>query len=119
MYVPVKRAGKAVMIHSCGKVQELFPNLIELGLDVFHPFQPEAMEPLDTKPRFGRDLTFYGGISVQNLLPFGTPEQVCAEVRRLKNSVGRGGGLILAPSHDMPGDIPVENMVALAEAVRG
>ncbi|MCR4415384.1 MAG: hypothetical protein NUV77_23485 [Thermoguttaceae bacterium] len=119
MYAPVKRAGKAVMIHSCGKVQELFPDLIELGLDVFNPFQPEAMEPLDTKRRFGGDLTFYGGISVQNLLPFGTPEQVRAEVRRLRDSVGRGGGFILAPSHDMPGDIPVENMVALAEAVRG
>ncbi len=119
MYGVVKRAGKAVMIHSCGKVQELFPELIELGLDVFNPFQPEAMDPVETKRRFGRELSFYGGMSVQKLLPFGTPQEVRDEARRLMESVGRGGGFILAPSHDMPGDIPVENMVALAEAAQG
>ena len=56
----VKRAGKAVVIHSCGRVQELFPELIELGLDVFNPFQPEAMDPYEMKRQFGRELSFLG-----------------------------------------------------------
>ncbi len=118
LYGMVKRAGKSVLIHSCGKVQELFPELIELGLDVFNPFQPEAMDPYLMKEQFGRELTFLGGVSVQRLLPFGTPQQVRDEARRLIDRIGRGGGFIIAASHDMPGDIPVENMVALVEAAQ-
>jgi uroporphyrinogen decarboxylase len=117
LYGAVKRAGKAVLIHSCGQVQELFPELIEAGLDVFNPFQPEAMDPYETKRRFGARLTFWGGVSVQKLLPFGTPPQIRDEVRRLIDGVGAGGGFIIGPSHDMPGDIPLENLLALVEAV--
>jgi uroporphyrinogen decarboxylase len=118
MYGVVKQAGKAVIIHSCGKVQELFPDLIEAGLDVFNPFQPDVMDPYAMKRQFGDRLAFYGGMSVQNLLPHGTPQQVRDEARRLMDEVGRDGGLIIGPSHDMPGDIPVENMVAFIDAVR-
>jgi uroporphyrinogen decarboxylase len=118
LYAAVKRAGKAVMIHSCGKVQELFPELIDLGLDVFNPFQPEVMDPFEMKREFGARLAFFGGVSVQRLLPHGTPRQVRDEVRRLKEEVGREGGLVLAPSHDMPGDIPLENMLALIETAQ-
>jgi uroporphyrinogen decarboxylase len=118
LYAAVKRAGKAVMIHCCGRVQELFPELIELGLDVFNPFQPEVMDPLEMKRQFGDRLTFFGGMSIQRVLPFGTPQQVRDEARRLVDNVGRGGGFIIAPSHDMPGDIPAENVAAFVEAVR-
>jgi uroporphyrinogen decarboxylase len=118
MYGLVKRAGKAVIIHCCGKVQELFPELIELGLDVFNPFQPEVMDPWEMKDRFGRELAFYGGVSIQRLLPFGTPEQIRDEVGRLSEGVGQDGGYIIAPSHAMPGDIPLENLLAFIEAVR-
>jgi uroporphyrinogen decarboxylase len=118
MYGMVKQAGKAVMIHSCGRVQELFPELIELGLDIFNPFQPEAMDPYEIKKQFGDRLTFFGGMSVQKLLPFGTPQQIRDETLRLMEHVGRGGGFIIAPSHDMPGDVPIENMVAFFETVR-
>lgn len=117
LYAPVKRAGKAVLIHSCGQVQSLFPELIEAGLDVFNPFQPEVMNPYEIKRQFGSRLTFLGGVSVQKLLPFGTPQQIRDEVRRLIDGVGVDGGFIIAPSHDMPGDIPVENLVAFVEAV--
>jgi uroporphyrinogen decarboxylase len=119
LYSAVKQAGKVVLIHSCGKVQELFPELIELGLDVFNPFQPEVMDLYQVKKEFGRDLSFYGGMSIQKILPFGTPQQVRDEAHRLMDEIGRGGGFIIAPSHDMPGDIPLENMVAFAEAVMG
>lgn len=118
LYGLVKGAGKAVMIHSCGKVQELFPELIELGLDVFNPFQPDVMDVYEMKRLYGDRLTFYGGMSVQSLLPYGTPDQVRAEARRMMDEIGRGGGFIIAPSHDMPGDIPLENMLAFIDTVR-
>jgi uroporphyrinogen decarboxylase len=118
MYAAAHRAGKAVFIHCCGKVQELFPELIELGLDVFNPFQPEVMDPYEIKRQFGQSLSFYGGMSIQKVLPFGTPQEVHDEARRLMDRIGPGGGYIIAPSHDMPGDIPVENMVAFIDAVR-
>ncbi len=111
-------AGKAVFLHCCGKVQELFPELIEIGLDVFNPFQPEVMDPYEIKKQFGGQLCFYGGVSIQKLLPYGTPDQIQGEVRRLKQAIGQGGGYILAPSHDMPGDIPLENLLALIAAAR-
>jgi uroporphyrinogen decarboxylase len=118
LFAEVKRSGKAVMIHSCGRVQELFPELIDIGLDVFNPFQPDVMDVYDVKRRFGDRLAFYGGMSVQKMLPYGTPEQVRDETRRLMDGIGQGGGFIIAPSHHMPGDIPVENMLAFVEAVR-
>jgi uroporphyrinogen decarboxylase len=118
LYAASRAAGKAVFIHSCGKVQELFPELIELGLDVFNPFQPEVMDPYAIKRQFGSQLSFYGGVSIQQLLPFGTPAQIKTEVRRLMDEVGRGGGFIVAPSHDMPGDIPLENLLAFITAAR-
>jgi uroporphyrinogen decarboxylase len=118
MYQAVHAAGKAVFIHSCGKVQSLFPELIELGVDVFNPFQPEVMDPVQIKQQYGSQLAFYGGMSIQKLLPFGTPQQVRDETHRLIDTVGQGGGFIIAPAHDMPGDIPVENIIAFWETVR-
>ncbi len=118
MYRAVAAAGKAVCIHSCGKVQELFPDLIAMGLQVFNPFQPEVMDLREMKARYGHTLAFYGGVSVQQLLPWGTPQQVAGEVRRLMDDLGTGGGFIVAPSHDVPGDVPLENMLAFIETVR-
>ena len=116
----VNGSGSYLCPNPCGRVQELFPELIELGLDLFNfnPFQPEVMDPYEIKKQFGRELSFLGGMSVQKLLPFGTPQQVREEARRLMEHIGRGGGFVVAPSHDMPGDIPVENMVAFIETVR-
>ena len=114
----VKAAGLVVLHHSCGKVQSLFPDMIEIGIDVFNPFQPDVMDVYEMKRQYGDRLAFYGGVSVQSLLPHGTPQQVRDEVRRLKEEVGRDGGFIIAPSHHMPGDIPVENMVAFINTVR-
>jgi uroporphyrinogen decarboxylase len=69
------------------------------------------------KEQFGARLTFLGGVSVQRLLPFGSPAAIRDEVRRLMDRVGSGGGFIIAPSHDMPGDIPLENLLAFIDAV--
>jgi len=109
--------GKFVTIHSCGMVQELFPQLIEIGLDCFNPFQPEVMDPYEMKRLHGDKLSFWGGISTQKLLPYGTPDEVRAEARRMMKEVGKDGGLILAPAHGIPGDAKPENIMALIETV--
>jgi uroporphyrinogen decarboxylase len=117
MYQQVKSAGKAVMCHSCGKVQELLPDLIDAGLDVFNPFQPEVMDVYETKRQFGSLLSFYGGISIQRTLPYATPQQVKDEVRRLLDEIGRDGGYIAAPSHAIMGDAKPENIMAMIETL--
>jgi uroporphyrinogen decarboxylase len=118
LYGLVKAAGKRVFIHSCGKVEELFPELIQIGVDVFNPFQPEVMDVEAMKRRYGAWLTFFGGISTQRTLPYGTAEQVKEEVRRLLDRVGRRGGYIAAPAHDVPRDARPENVAAMIEVLR-
>jgi uroporphyrinogen decarboxylase len=111
----VKKDGRRVSIHSCGDITAILPDLMEIGVDLVNPFQPDIMDVYAIKARHGNRLSFWGGLSVQHLLPHGTPGQVRAEVRRLIREVGAGGGYILAPSHDIPGDVPVENMIAAIE----
>ena len=118
MFEKVKSKGKYVMLHSCGKVQELFPDLIDMGLDIFNTFQPEIMDPHEMKKEFGSHLTFYGGISTQQVLPFANIEEVKIIVRDMIDQVGDRGGYIVGPTHAMPADIPVENIIAFFEAVR-
>jgi uroporphyrinogen decarboxylase len=117
LYAAAHETGKFVFIHSCGAVQALFPDLIEIGVDVFNPFQPEVMDVVEMKRRFGDRLAFYGGVSTQRTLPYSSPAGVRAEVRRLIREVGRGGGYILSPAHDVQRDVPLENLLALADEV--
>ncbi|MFH1927901.1 MAG: uroporphyrinogen decarboxylase family protein [Chloroflexota bacterium] len=118
MFARIKAAGKFVHLHSDGQVVAIFEDLIEIGLDVYNPFQPEIMDVYDLKRKYGDRLCFHGGIGVQALLPFGTPQQVKAEAQRMIREVGTGGGYILAPAHAVLADIPAENMLALIEAVQ-
>ena len=113
----VRRAGKFVMIHSCGDVDELFDDLVGAGLSCFNPFQPEVMEVGTLLPAYRGRLAFHGGLSTQKTLPFGTVEDVRAETRRLLE-LGREGGYIFAPAHDVEGDVPLENMLAFIEIVQ-
>ena len=117
MYGVVRRAGKFVMIHSCGDVDELFDDLVGAGLSCFNPFQPEVMEVGTLLPAYRGRLAFHGGLSTQKTLPFGTVEDVRAETRRLLE-LGREGGYIFAPAHDVEGDVPLENMLAFIEIVQ-
>jgi uroporphyrinogen decarboxylase len=93
-------------------------DLIDIGLDVLHPIQPEAMDIFHLKRQFGRHLTFCGGVRTQDLLPRGTPQQVRDEVRRLKDVMGAGGGYILEPGITLQADVPAENLVAMVEEAR-
>jgi len=118
MYELVKSKGKYVMIHCCGKVDELFDDLIECSLDIFNPFQPEVMDVFEIKKRYGGRLCFYGGISIQRTLPYGTVNQVKSEVRKLMDIVGENGGYIASPSHDIPADAKPENIAAMIEVLQ-
>jgi len=117
MYGVVAEAGKFVMIHSCGDVDELFEDLILAGVNCFNPFQPEVMDVYSLLPQYRGRLAFHGGLSTQRTLPFGAIEDVRAETRRLLE-LGRDGGYIFAPAHDVEGDVPLENMLAAIELVQ-
>jgi uroporphyrinogen decarboxylase len=114
MYRVVRRAGKFVMIHSCGDVDEVFDDLIAAGLQCFNPFQPEVMDVFALLPRYRGRLAFHGGLSTQRTLPFGTVDDVRAETHRLLE-LGRDGGYLFAPAHDIEGDVPLENILAFVE----
>ncbi len=117
MYGAVREAGKYVMIHSCGKVDELLDSLCGIGLNCFNPFQPEVMDVERVFNQYKGRLVFHGGLSTQKTLPYGTTEDVRAECRRLLD-MGRNGGYIFAPAHAVEGDVPLENMLAFIECVQ-
>jgi uroporphyrinogen decarboxylase len=111
--------GLKVAYHSDGFIVPIIPDLIEVGVDVLNPIQPRSMEPALLKKEFGNSLCFWGSIDEQQTLPFGSAEDVRQEVRTRIQTLGQGGGLIIGPTHHVQLDTPVENLLALVEAVRG
>ncbi len=108
-----------VLFHTDGNVRRIIPDLIEWGVDILDPLQPEVpqMNAQELKTAFGDRLSFSGGISAQKTLPRGSTEDVQAEVKRVIEQLGTGGGYILSPGHpSLQGDIPVENIVAMYQA---
>jgi uroporphyrinogen decarboxylase len=118
MYGAVHAGGKYVFIHSCGDVDELFDDLIGIGLNCFNPFQPEVMDVAALLQQYRGRLVFHGGLSTQRTLPYGTVEEVRAETRRLLE-MGQQGGYIFAPAHDVEGDVTLEKMMAFIEMIQG
>jgi uroporphyrinogen decarboxylase len=114
MYSAVRQAGKYVFIHSCGDVDELFDDLIVAGVHCFNPFQPEVMDVFALLEQYRGRLAFHGGLSTQKTLPYGTAQDVREETRRLL-AAGGAGSYILAPAHDVEGDVPLENMLAFIQ----
>ena len=111
--------GKDVWLHSCGNITRLIPSLVEMRLDVLNPVQPEAMDISALKHDYGSRLTFWGGISTQKTLPYGTPDEVRAEARAVRDLLGKGGGYIFSPAQSIQADVPVANIQALLEVARG
>ncbi|MHB1034837.1 MAG: uroporphyrinogen decarboxylase family protein [Pirellulales bacterium] len=109
-------ANTYVFYHCCGNVERLIPDLIEAGVEILNPLQPECVDPAAIKRRYGDRLSFWGTVSVQRTLPQGTAAQVRDEVCRRIREVGSGGGLILAPAHVLSPEVPWENIVAFFEA---
>lgn len=118
MYQAVRNASKYVMIHSCGDVKSILPELIEAGVNIFNPFQPETMDVYATKREYQGTLAFYGGISVQHLLPHGSADDVRQETHRIINELGKSGGYIASPSHVIPADVPIENIAAMLQTLQ-
>jgi uroporphyrinogen decarboxylase len=106
-----------IFYHSDGNIEAIIPELIEIGIEILNPVQPECMDPALIKKKYGDRLAFWGTIGTQTTLPFGTPEEVRAVVKERINTVGRGGGLLLAPTHKIEPDVPWENVIAFFEAV--
>jgi uroporphyrinogen decarboxylase len=116
----VKQYNKPVMMHSCGSVYRLIPDLIDVGIDALNPIQVSAAQ-MDTKrlkQEFGRDLTFWGGIDTHQVLPRGTPKDVRDEVKHRIEDLGSGGGFVLCAVHNIQPEVPPENVVAMYDAAR-
>jgi len=108
-----------VAYHSCGAIRPIIPDLIEMGLDVLNPVQRSCpgMDPLELKQEFGDRLSFMGGVDTQSLLPAGTADEVYREtVRLVEGMTVDGGGYILAASHTVPPETPLDNIFAMYEA---
>lgn len=110
-------AGLPVILHSDGDIKEIIPDLVEIGLDMLNPVQPEVLDREWLQTNFGDQLAFYGGVSTQTVLPLGIQEDVRTAVDMCVRTLAPNGtGLLLAPSHRMAADIPMENVDAFLEA---
>ena len=119
LWSAIKQAsGKPLLLHSCGSIRALIPDLIELGVDAINPVQVSAagMDTAELKRQFGKDLTFWGGgCDTQSVLARGTPVQVRDEVRRRVDDLAPGGGFVFCQVHNIQADVPVENILAMYE----
>jgi uroporphyrinogen decarboxylase len=107
-------------LHSCGAIRDLIPDLIEIGVDCLNPVQVSAtgMDTAGLKTEFGRDMTFWGGaVDPQDTRAGGTPEEVGVEVRRRISDLKPGGGFVFASIHNIQAHVPVENILAMWEAL--
>lgn len=104
--------------HSDGNIQDIIPDLIEIGVDILNPVQPECMDPARIKETYGDRLAFWGAVGTQTVMPHGKPGEVHACVHQLCETVGKGGGFVCAPSHILEPDVPWENIEAFVSAVK-
>ena len=119
MYDRTHELGWDVFIHSCGNISAILDDLVDIGLNVFNPFQPEVINIEEIIDRYAGRLAFYGGLSIQKTLPFGNTKDVRDEVQHRIGLSRKYGGYIVSPSHDMPPDIPVDNVLAMVETLSG
>lgn len=121
LYDMIKQKTNAKLFyHSCGGVYPFIPDLIDIGVDILNPVQVSA-EGMDTKrlkKEFGKEITFWGGIDTQHVLPYGSPKDVEEEVKRRIDDLAPGGGYVLTSVHNIQPDVPPENVVAMFEAVQ-
>jgi uroporphyrinogen decarboxylase len=115
------RPGVLLAYHSCGAIRPIIDDLIEIGVDVLNPIQPlcPGMDPLELKGKYGDKLAFMGGLDTQELLINATAEEVYSQTRNLIEGMSIGGGYIMAASHTIQPDTPLENILAISRAVGG
>ncbi|MCL4386522.1 MAG: hypothetical protein M1475_02865 [Actinobacteria bacterium] len=109
---------KYIFLHSCGNISEIIPDLIECGLDILHPIQPETMDIYDIIKKYKNDLVFWGTMSNQKTFPSGSREDIFREVKDRVLDIGRQSGLILGSSNTLGKDVPIQNIKYFAEACK-
>ena len=107
-----------VWYHSDGAILPIIPDLIEIGVDVLNPVQPECLDPEIIKERFGHVASLWGTIGTQSIMPFGTPQEVADYTKDRIRRLGHNGGLVLAPTHVLEPDVPWENVLAFVEIAK-
>jgi len=110
-----------VFVHCCGSIMPLIQDFIDSGFDILNPVQTSSknMDPQTLKDKFGDQLTFWGGgVDTQKTLPFGTPDQVRQQVRENIRILGKGGGFVFNPIHNVQALVPIENLLAMYETVQ-
>ncbi len=114
------RTAAPVYFHTCGSVYDIIPDLIEIGVDALNPVQVAAakMEPARLKREFGDRLSFWGAVDTQRVMPFGTPDEVTAEVARRIRELGPGGGYVVSAVHNLQAEVPPANVVRMLRAAR-
>lgn len=114
----IKAINPSVLVtyHSCGYITPLIPHLIDAGIDILNPVQPECMDFREIHERFGQQIAFHGTIGTQTTMPFGSPDDVRREVFKNLEIAGDKGGLFVAPTHLLEPEVPVENVVAYIKA---
>lgn len=110
--------GKDVWVHSCGKIDAIMEELCDIGMDVLNPVQPECMDLTELKGKYGNRISYYGGISTQRTLPYGTAREVAAETEYTIKLMNKNGGYITAPSQEIQTDVPYENLRALIDTAK-
>jgi uroporphyrinogen decarboxylase len=120
MFDLVTSHGLSVWFHSCGTFRPVLPDLVDMGMGVWETVQVhlEGNDPAELKREFGSRITFFGAVSCQHTLPFGTPDDVRREVRERARVLGRGGGYICGPDHSIQKNMPAENIAALFDEAR-
>jgi len=110
-----KSYGIKVMLHSCGSIRRIIPDIIKIGVEILNPVQTnaEGMIPEELKLEYGRQLCFHGGVDIQHILPHGSIDDVKKEVEKLIQTLGKDGGYILASTHNIQIDTPVENILTM------
>jgi uroporphyrinogen decarboxylase len=117
---PFKQMNLGTFYHSCGSVAEVINDLADIGMDILDPIQVTAknMSPEYLAEKFADKISFHGAIDEVELLPNATPKEVYKETQRIISILGKNGGFIVSPSHQVQGDTSVENVLALFNAVR-
>jgi uroporphyrinogen decarboxylase len=118
VYQVYQNAGLPVMQHSCGDLRKILPDFVDLGLNMLHPVQPLVMPIRDLAQGYGDQLSFFGGIDTQELLPYGTSDQVRRATKECIEVLGKNGGYMIAPSQEIMSDVPLENIEALVSATK-
>ena len=118
-FAPIKKKGLPIIFHSCRNNLDILDDMVEIGLDCYHTVQPEIYNLSELKKRFSGRLAFFGAISTQQFLPYAKPDEVKAKIKETISILGVNGGYICSPTHQVPGDVPPENVMAMIEVLSG